>query len=454
MTSVRVICLWLAMTAVAAAANPVRTDFAYGVEVSSSEPAAVYEIPLPLTVYQHTAFSDLRDVRVFNADGEIVPHVIRAQSKPVTVTKSNIQLPIFPLRGNVDEALEGMQITVSSGGENLAVRAQAKEKESLPVVAYLIDARAARQPLTALELTWPSTAPQFSTTVTVETSDDLRYWYSVVSEAPLVNLQFNGQQLSERRIDLPSTEAKFLRLTWGGQKALFELQSLQAQMRSQQVEIVRESTQATAKKIEGNDNEYSFDLQAHLPVREINVDLPQVNTVVEVELLSRAQSKDEWRQVTTATFYRMVSGGSEVRSRALPISASSDRYWLMRVKSNSGIGNGLPVLTAAWEPQRLLFVARGESPFLVAFGSSLMQQAETSFDALLTSESTATESSVVRPVITQSGALMELGGATRLTAKQPADWKRWLLWGVLLLGVGLLIWMARRLLQETATSKS
>jgi hypothetical protein len=454
MKTVRVICLGLAMTAVATAASPIRTDFAYGVEVRSGESAAVYEVPLPLAVYQHTAFSDLRDVRVFNADGEIVPHVIRTQIKPVTVTKSTLQLPLFPLRGNVDEALEGMQITVSSGSESLAVRAQSKEKQSLPVVAYLIDARAAKQPLTALELTWSTTAPQFSTAVTVETSDDLRYWYNVVSEAPLVHLQFNGQELSERRIDLPPAEAKFLRLTWGGQKALFELQSVQAQMRSQQVEMVRESTQATAIKVEDNDHEYSFDLRAHLPVREINVDLPQVNTVVEVELLSRAQSKDEWRHVINSTFYRMVSGGQEVRNRALPIGGSTDRYWLMRIKSNGAIGNGLPMLTAAWEPQRLLFVARGESPFLVAFGSSLVQQAETSFDALLTSESTANESSVVRPVIVHSGALMELGGATRLTAKQPADWKRWLLWGVLLLGVGVLVWMARRLLQETAMTKN
>ncbi|MBC7982588.1 MAG: DUF3999 domain-containing protein, partial [Candidatus Obscuribacterales bacterium] len=388
MMAIRCCGVWMSLGVMATAfANPVRTDFAYGLEVQSNEAAAVYELALPIAVYQRTAFSDLRDLRVFNADGEVVPHAIRMQATPASTSDSAVTLPIFPLRGDIDEALQGLQITVSTAGENLAVRARATEKVSLPVVAYLIDVRAIQQPVTALDLTWPTDAPQFSALATIEASDDLRHWRSVISGAPLVHLQFNGQQLSERRIDLPQTQAKFLRLTWAIRKAPFELHSLQAHMQATRSLPAREVAQFTATPVANRNNEYTFDVQAHLPVREINLELPQVNTLVRAAVFSRAQPQDEWQRITSATFYRLLNGTQEIRNRALALGPLTARYWLVQVASNGGgVGNGMPVLTAMWEPQRLLFVARGRSPFLIAFGSNRIQPGEATFDALLSGE--------------------------------------------------------------------
>ncbi|MBC7983717.1 MAG: DUF3999 family protein, partial [Candidatus Obscuribacterales bacterium] len=192
----------------------------------------------------------------------------------------------------------------------------------------------------------------------------------------------------------------------------------------------------------------------HLPVREINLELPQVNTLVRAAVFSRAQPQDEWQRITSATFYRLLNGTQEIRNRTLALGPSTARYWLVQIAPNGGgVGNGMPVLTAMWEPQRLLFVARGRSPFLIAFGSNQIQLGEATFDALLSGENDRNAATdFVQPSVAQTGQLIELGGAGRLNSTPPTDWKRWLLWSVLVVGVGLLVWMARRLLQETNAS--
>jgi len=425
--------------------EPSRTDFAYGVEVEGVDGTAVGEMPMPLAVYQHTAFDDLRDLRVFNADGEVVPHAIRSQaaSQAADVTAA---LPIFPLRGDVESALKQMQVIISTAGEQVALRTQ-KDSVSQPVVAYLIDTRTAQQPLVEIELQWAD-APQFSASVMVEASDDLQSWRTVVARAPLVNLQFGGQALTEHRIDLPQVEAKYLRLTWGAGQAPFELKSLQGRFQAERAAPVRASTQVVG--IPGDIGEFRFDLAARLPVREINVDLPQVNTVAQLEVLSRSRQELPWRTVATVTAYRLLANGQEIRNRPLP-AHNSDRYWAVRGSSKGGgLGSGVPVLQVEWEPQRLLFVARGKAPFLLAFGNNKMEQGEAAFDALLSGDPTSR--GLIAPLPVRAGRMIELGGAAKLDIQQPTDWKRYLLWGVLVAGVGLLVLMARSLLRETSAS--
>ncbi len=52
-------------------------DFAYGIKIDVPAGSAVAATSLPEQVYEDAYRRDLGDVRVFNADGEPVPHMIR-----------------------------------------------------------------------------------------------------------------------------------------------------------------------------------------------------------------------------------------------------------------------------------------------------------------------------------------------------------------------------------------
>ena len=47
------------------------TDFAYGMALQTDGRDGVYKVGLPLDVYRMIRYADLRDLRVFNADGEV-----------------------------------------------------------------------------------------------------------------------------------------------------------------------------------------------------------------------------------------------------------------------------------------------------------------------------------------------------------------------------------------------
>ena len=58
-------------------ADPTVGDFAYGIKIDVPAGSAVAAASLPEQVYKNAFRRDLGDVRVFNAEGEPVPHLIR-----------------------------------------------------------------------------------------------------------------------------------------------------------------------------------------------------------------------------------------------------------------------------------------------------------------------------------------------------------------------------------------
>jgi hypothetical protein len=187
--------------------------------------------------------------------------------------------------------------------------------------------------------------------------------------------------------------------------------------------------------------EYQFDLGARLPIDRVNLGLPELNTVVAVELLSRMHPQDPWRHVAARQFYRVNTADGELRNAPIDIATDSDRYWLARGVGSNGTGRVEPVrLQVAWTPSEIVFLARGSGPFMLAYGSTAAMPAETDLSSIPTAVT------VLRATL---GARRELGGRARLA--RPAvefPWKRLLLWAVLALSVCLLAWMAYRLSKE------
>ena len=94
--------VWLAapVAGVCSWAEPTPTplDFAYGMELRVDGAGALYEVSLPIEVYRSITRSDLGDVVVFNAAGELVPFALRgAEAVPAAVVRAT--LPVFPVLG-------------------------------------------------------------------------------------------------------------------------------------------------------------------------------------------------------------------------------------------------------------------------------------------------------------------------------------------------------------------
>ena len=288
---------WLLLAAVVASAAERPDDFAYGSRLEADGKEALYEVAMPAAVYRGVAQPDLRDVRVFNGSGEVVPHAWRARRTEGTEATPPVALTLFPLKAEPGVTVDGLAISVrrSAGGATTinVTSGGAGGPAEKRTVGYLVDLTGFERALRAIELDWTPAAEGFAGKLRVDGSDDLGAWRAMVAAAPLVNLEVAGQRLQQRRIELPQQKAKYLRLSWVPQSdraALPDLTSASGELVEKAVEAPREWAPVEAGKGE-KPGEYVFDVRGHFPIDRIRLHLPEPNTVVQVELLAREQER-------------------------------------------------------------------------------------------------------------------------------------------------------------------
>ena len=428
-----------AFSSAALAADLTPQDFAYGMPVQIGEDAAAYRLPLPVAVYQAAARADLGDLRVYNSQGEIVPYSLERPDVTTRVGQP-MRLPLFRLKDSSAAALDAVRITVESGKSAVNVQTPAGSAVAGPT-SYLADGRGLSSPIAALLIEWPEDAAEFAGRLKVEAGDTLAEWRTLATSAPVANLHADGEHLIERRLEFAPTEAKFWRLSWVEAEAPFALTGIVAEPARETMDAARASLMVLGRARPAAVREYEFDLAAHPPVDRVNIDLPEVNTTVGVELLSRDDSKAPWRPVVHVGLYRLKSAAGELRNGPIHIAQDADRYWLARVDPRgTGVGAGVPRLSVGWVAQNVVFLARGSGPFMLAYGSAVAQPAQSPLESIPKGVAIATAT---------AGVPMELGGRLRLSpAPASWQWKKGVLWAVLILGAGLLGWMALRLSKE------
>lgn len=259
------------------------------------------------------------------------------------------------------------------------------------------------------------------------------------ADAPVVNLRTGGAELVQDLVEFSDTRARFWKLTWLGKSPPFELSSVSARQARQEVASPKSSVIVTGIPVAKNDGAVAFDLGGQLPVTQVNLTLPDPNSALSLELLSRARPSDPWRPVCAGEFYRVGTGASEHSNAPIRIRTNFDRFWLVRRVQPSGPIGRLR-LRATWDAREVLFLARGAGPFLLAYGNATAGQTSISLAPLLQG---------ITPQPATAGASFTLGGADRLQSRSPAvPWKMAVLWSALGLAVLVLAWMAYQLTRQ------
>ena len=441
--AVKVSLLFTVSLATSAAESP--EDFAFAVAIEGLGGDALHRVAIPPAVYEAAAFSDLRDLRVFNGAGEVVPYAFRPVEQTVQ-TQPAVALPIFPLRGPRDSRSEDFDLSFEKSGDKVSVRLRSVGAKPGPpaLLGFLIDASALKTPLMRIDVDWGTAGVDRFVSARLEAGDDLKHWSTLATDAPLGSLSHAGQRLERKAVEFRAQQAKHLRRMWIDPGQAIELKSIQGLPPEKYAPPERAWKEVAATPVTGKSDDYEFDLGGRFPLDRLSFGLPQENTVVPVQIFSRAKPEDKWMPVARTVLYRLKQNGRELASAAVPIGMNSHRYWKLSVDAASGgIGAGTLIVRAGWTPREIVFTARGAGPFRLAYGNSRTQAGSLGIETVVPGWRTDQEPHMS---VASTGPAQELAGEA--AARQRIDYKKWGLWAALLAGVAVLAWMAWRLSKQ------
>lgn len=427
-------------------------DFAYGMALSLEENGAVYRFSLPRQVYETVARDDMGDIRIFNSANAVVPHILRQPKTKSKIRELTKALPVFPLyRAENSTGNDGLRVRIEKGEDGAIINVEsddAKVGKAQKLSGYLIDTTGQKKQIHKLHITWQAKEANFVTTVSVESSNDLTRWSTLVPRATLARMQFSGHTITRQRIDLPPRTTKYLRLSWPAGRDGIEVKEILAVEQSGEPE--RKSIWTALKGEPGPDEAkkkltaYQYESPARLPVDQVRLRFAEKNTLVKVALFSRPDQKAKWRHRQSGVFYDLRFDQTALVQDSVPVGQSSDRFWRVEIEGNpSNDPENIPIVELGWRPHELLFVARGKGPFMLAYGSARLGQEELNSYApgLLAQVMGKDGEALLKEAVPLPKTV--LGGPDLLVPEPPPlPWRKWLLWGVLVIGVGIIARMA------------
>lgn len=444
--------LWFTLLLMAPLAHAVsESDFAYGYTLEVDGDGAIYSLTLPEAVYHGLTRADRGDLRVFNSQGVVVPHHIKRAEQQTRLVKPDVSLPIFPLYKEDENSRTNntpqVHIVTDDKGAIIDINyGKVGSETAREINAYLLDCSQLTQAANALIINWQESEGEFVAGVEVEQSDDLNHWSPLVLRSTLSNLHYGAHTLVQRRIDLPLHKQKYLRLTWSGSKPLL-LSSVMAQFPATYQAQARQWTTFAVTATDSKNHYYYFDTHSVLPADRVNIDLPQPNTLVEVALESSPNAHGPWFPRYRGLLYDLKFETNQLKTPDQVMSVITHRYWRLQILNGEGELEGTPQLRLGWIPEKLYFIAQGEAPFTLAYGSARVGPVDTPLAQLLNEDKIRNAQQLIKPA--QVGSRIELGNKSKLKpARPPTDWRQIVLWLVLIAGVAALAYMALRLYKQ------
>lgn len=506
-------------------------DFAYGFTLNLSGNGAIYRVELPDELYKGVVRQDLGDIRIFNANSEIVPHFLRSSESlyhdrtldeeqtiekqqsedQTTKISAKTNLPFFPLydqhhgdrNGDISmsivQSADGTIIRVESSREpnssektdssprqesqmqsdGAVAGEKSKDRKKLwkNITGYILDMSRIKPYPPELELEWRGGSDHFVINVTLQGSDDLTYW-DHITEKSIAKLQFAGDSIYENHLPLTDSEAqnrgvkeqrryRYLRLSWPAEEQISTSGALLSKIaavfpKPAKIRARERRELANGRFSPTSRMEINFDSQGFFPVDAVQIKFNQSNSIIRATVESSPDGSSMWTQRCEGVFYTLRAGGSEAAGISSGKSLSSeltngpftfpptcDRFWRIRVSQDgAGLSGALypPLLEIGFRPHELLFVARGNPPYTLAYGRGRDLKnswAESIPDLIL--------KAVNKDDIEEAtlGAATVLGGEAQLkSAPSPLPWKRWILWASLIGGVALIAFMVWSLARQ------
>lgn len=478
----------LALTLLLSSFEPSLAAPGTALQVSGTGP--YYQLALPLVWQARSQHPDLRDVRIVNAQGQSLPYAWVDTPSPAPIEQQTT-VSLFKWNGPLQPAASDPKAAPSASPTS----------PSWPI--WIMDLRRAPGQLQRLEVALPTDAPGLFA-VAVESSPDLQHWTTLQESVQLASLTHGGQTLHQQTIELGGIGPSYvrLRLLPGSPAPRMGEAVLTTSQTGVATPVLSWSGPIKASSCTERFCDYA--LPSHVAIGRIKMLLDEPNTLMRLQLQGRAlddsgatqaqadepphrhrglrerlhalrhKRHDEpartkpaseeagWRWIGEGDVHWIDQAGQPLRSDELPV--DQGRYRTLRVSAaegNAGWTKRPPAIEVASGLRTLVFLAKGAQPYQLQWAAGDAAEVALPMSELMVGGATVPTSwqgraTLPAQVIVASGVSTSAapkGPEAVSTASAQGSNKgllpsAWWLWAALLLGLGLMAYMARSVLSS------
>ena len=435
-----------------------------------------YHLTLPTTIYAGAAHSDLRDVRIHNAEGHWAPYAWIANETTETQLQSR-RAAIYPLsRNRPDDANMPADLTLSfrqnTDGSLLSLKTTHHDAKET-IAEWIIDASQNQGCLLQARFVLAESAEGLFP-LSLDASDDLRHWRTISSTEQLAVLKHANQKIERLAIDLGGIRAKYLRLRWRDSNATSEIHSVDIDSVQHQEVMTPMQWSAPIATTSCGEKHCDYLLPANTPLDSLRIGLSEPNSLASVTTLGQMtlqnsrpshrhrnplyllrhqrpasaenSASTQWRPLAQTVAYRLKLPNGEIRSENLALDGGL--YPRLRLQTNGPItllGQTPPTIEIGSIPRSLVFLGRGSPPFTLQWGADSAQGQAIPLTTLIPAYRpdtpiTAGNATVsIQPPQAKPAINREENPSA---AKPPESARKWWLWAALSTGLLLLAGMA------------
>lgn len=400
-------CLALNDTWAQPASSPSRHLQSAVVAIKGSGP--YFQLDIPTNIYPGSLGPDLQDVRVRNADGDLLPFSwVDIETESSQLESHSVSL--FPLKNNQSETISGFR---QNADGSLTPLLSLQINKQNPISAWIADLSQIKGRLLQAKFSIDEQAEGMFG-FSLEMSDDLKNWQPLGNDGQLVQLRHNGALVENLDVGLHHVIARYLRLRWNnpGYAPWIKSMSVDSLQEIYTPPALEWSKSIAAKTCSTNFCDYS--LPENTPVNSLRISVNEPNTLATVSVFGqlpaanpgqsyhhrysplyplhvlrhqkRAAEAQSDREVwlNESLVYRISQPNGEAKSPDLLMDGAS--YKGLRLQTNGAmttLGKVPPTIQIASLPRRLVFLARGNPPYRLEWGVAVKDGAATFIQTLM-----------------------------------------------------------------------
>ncbi|GAA5111164.1 DUF3999 domain-containing protein [Orbus sasakiae] len=446
-----VICLSLMVSFNALSVQTDSTDkYAYGAELYVTDNESMFSrVELDGNIYTQTVSPLLDDVRVFNRNGQTVPFsLIEVYDKQQS--KQQFNMVMYPVSQTNEPARNSQQgdYAVSIQGQNVNIKvdklSDSLAKYSTTYLLQLPKDSNVVNPISNLKLTFEEQAENWQAVADISYSTNLKYWEDVTTNVPIMVLNNNQDQVLKLTDISFQPYSYYKNVTWlitlYSQKKIPKLTGVTASANNTLLSNALHPIDFTLTSSDGQNAIYTLPIA--IPVKELGIALYQSRSVLPVSIFYKASSKDEqWIKLEDRIIRQTNYDDEQTR-----IAVNQRLISQLKIVSLNSNFDEAPKVIAYRNKVDLVFNSANNAPFILAWGSATAKPAALSSSALLSAND-----SISSLPLAYIGDPVKLAGDKALHDDgnvQSSGIANWIIWLGLIIGAGLLVILALKLLKE------